>query len=100
MYDFWGQSNLCCAGASISKVIRSAFKKNGMLLPCKMWSEDMHVVSIRVQYGYRWHSDKLYVLIWFVRVPSKPISHENGCPMYFLTQNTFKFKFLKKEKLI
>ena len=33
--------------------------------------------------------------IWLVRVPSKPISHENGCHMHFLAQNTLKFKFNK-----
>ena len=52
--------------------------------------------------GYRWHSDQPYQTssIWLVRVPSKTISHENGCLMHILTQNTLKFKFHEKEKLI
>ena len=35
--------------------------------------------------------------IWLVRVPSKPISHENGYHMHFLAQNNHKFKFHNKE---
>ena len=35
--------------------------------------------------------------IWLVRVPSKPISHENGYHMHFLARNNLKFKFHNKE---
>ena len=35
--------------------------------------------------------------IWVVRVPSKPISHENGYHMHFLARNNHKFKFHNKE---
>ena len=44
----------------------------------EVW-EDMHMTSIRVRYGFIWHSVKLYRTksqtssIWFVIVPSKPI---------------------------
>ena len=60
------------------------------------------MASILVLYGFRWHSDKPYRTrlrlvryglsechlnpatrsIWLVRVPSKPISHSNGCHMH------------------
>ena len=72
---------------------------------------DMHMVSIRVRYGFRWHSDKPYRTsrrqaisnesktssIWLVRVPSKPISHENRYHMHFLARNNHKFKLHNKE---
>ena len=35
--------------------------------------------------------------IWLVRVPSKPILHENGYHMHFLARNNLKFKFHNKE---
>ena len=35
--------------------------------------------------------------IWLVRVPSKPISHENGYHMHFLARNNHKFQFHNKE---
>ena len=63
----------------------------------------MHMVSIRVRYGFIWHSDKPYrtsrrrVSIWLVRVPSKHISHSNGYDMHFLPRNNLKFKFHNEE---
>ena len=52
--------------------------------------------KILIRYAYGIYSSQ----IWLVRMPSKPISHENGSHMHFIAQNTLKFKFHKKEKLI
>ena len=63
----------------------------------------MHMVSLRVRYGLRWHSwqaisnESQTSSIWLVKVPSKPISHENGYHMHFLARNNLKFKFHNKE---
>ena len=40
----------------------------------RVGDEKMHMASILVRYGFRWHSDK----------PSKPISHSNGCHMHII----------------
>ena len=45
-----------------------------MVISC----EKMHMISILVRYGFRWHSDKPY------RTPSKPISHSNGYHMHII----------------
>ena len=51
----------------------------------------MHMASILVLYWFRWHSSKWLWnssttrSIWLVRVPSKPISHSNGCYMHILS---------------
>ena len=63
----------------------------------------MHMVSIRVRYGLRWHSDKPYRAIesqtsslWLLRVPSKPIARE--WMMHVLARDTLKFKPNIKER--
>ena len=38
--------------------------------------------------------------IWLVRVPSKPISHDNGCHMHFIELNTLRFQLLKKNYIL
>ena len=74
-----------------------------ILLKTKYWNlcwnkqDDMHMVSIRVRYGFRWHSwqaisnESQMSWIWHVRVPSKPISYKNGYHMHFLAQYNLKF---------
>ena len=48
----------------------------------------MHMTSILVLYGFRWHSDRAISnssatrSIWLFRVPSKPISHSNEYHMH------------------
>ena len=64
------------------------------------------------RYAYGIHSSAIWVYmalwqvisnesqmssIWLLRVPSKPISHENWYHMHFLARNNLKFKFHNKE---
>ena len=58
------------------------------------------MASTRVRYGFRWQAilnKSQTSSIWLVRVPSKPISHENGCHMHFLAQNALNLSCMRKQ---